>query len=195
MSAAIMVVTFALVLVVPLEYAVLVGAAISVLKHIYLSSLDVHVRQVVTDDGGRLREVEAPRELADASVTVLDIYGSMFFAAAPRIRECLPAVGDAHCPVVVLRLRGRGTLHSATIALIREYAAECAARGGRLYLAGVGPEMQDQLRRTGVLDLLGPDAVAEATDELYGACATAQQRGWTWVSAHADDPAEGPPAV
>ena len=195
MSAAIMVVTFALVLVVPLEYAVLVGAAISVLKHIYLSSLDVHVRQVVTDDGGRLREVEAPRELADASVTVLDIYGSMFFAAAPRIKECLPAVGDAHCPVVVLRLRGRGTLHSATIAVIREYAAECAARGGRLYLAGVGPEMQDQLRRTGVLDLLGPDAVAEATDELYGACATAQQRGWTWVSAHADDPAEGPPAV
>ena len=69
-----------------------------VLKHIYLSSLDVHVRQVVTDDGGRLREVEAPRELADASVTVLDIYGSMFFAAAPRIKECLPAVGDAHCP-------------------------------------------------------------------------------------------------
>ena len=75
--------------------------------------------------------------------------------------------------MVVLRLRGRGTLHSATIAVIREYAAECAARGGRLYLAGVGPEMQDQLRRTGVLDLLGPDAVAEATDELYGTCTTA----------------------
>ena len=150
MSAAIMLVTFALVLVVPLQYAVLAGAAISVIKYIYLSSLDVHVRQVVIDDDGRLRETEAPRELASASVTVLDIYGSMFFAAAPRIRERLPAVGAAHCPVVVLRLRGRGTLHSATIAVIREYAAECAACGGRLYLAGVGPEMQDQLRRTGV---------------------------------------------
>jgi len=195
MSAAIMVLTFFLVLVVPLEYAVLAGAAISVIKYIYLSSLDVHVRQVVMDDDGRLREVEAPRELSGASVTVLDIYGSMFFAAAPRIRERLPAVGAAHCPVVVLRLRGRGTLHSATIAMIREYAAECAARGGRLYLAGVGRQMEDQLRRTGLLDMLGPDAVVAATDELYGACATAQQRGLTWLSGHADDPEEGPRAV
>jgi len=101
MSAAIMVVTFALVLIVPLEYAVLAGAAISVLKYIYLSSLDVHVRQVVIDDDGRLTEVEAPPTLPGASVTVLDIYGSMFFAAAPRIRERLPAVGPARCPVVV----------------------------------------------------------------------------------------------
>ena len=139
MSAAVMLVTFVLVLVVPLQYAVLAGAAISVLKYIYLASLDVHVTQVVTDDDGRLRETEAPSALASESVTVLDIYGSLFFAAAPKIRESLPSVGDAHCPVVVLRLRGRGTLHSATIAVIREYAGECAARGGRLYLAGVGP--------------------------------------------------------
>ena len=127
-----------------------------------------------TDACGRRRR--RPRWRASA-VTVLDIYGSLFFAAAPKIRESLPSVGDAHCPVVVLRLRGRGTLHSATIAVLREYAAECAARGGRLYLAGVGREMEDQLRRTGVLGMLGPDAVVAATDELYGACATAQQRG------------------
>jgi SulP family sulfate permease len=195
MSALIMLVTFALVLIIPLQYAVLAGATISVLKYIYLASLDVHVTQVVTDDDGRLRETEAPSALASESVTVLDIYGSLFFAAAPRIRESLPAVGDAHCPVVVLRLRGRGTLHSATIALLREYAGECAARGGRMYLAGVGREMEDQLRRTGVLGMLGPDAVVAATDELYGACATAQQRGETWLAARADRRAPGPRAV
>ena len=132
--------------------------------------------------------------LASGSVTVLDIYGSLFFAAAPKIRESLPSVGDAHCPVVVLRLRGRGTLHSATIAVIREYAAECAANGGRLYLAGVGREMEDQLRRTGVLELLGADAVVAATDELYGACAIAQERGESWLAAHADPPPAGPAA-
>jgi SulP family sulfate permease len=126
---------------------------------------------------------------------VLDIYGSLFFAAAPKIRESLPAVGEAHCPVAVLRLRGRGKLHSATIAMLRDYAAECAACGGRLYLAGVGPEMEEQLQRTGVLELLGPDAVVGATDELYGACATAQQRGRTWLAEHADGRKPGPRAV
>ena len=193
MSALVMFVTFALVLVVPLQYAVLAGATISALKYIYLASLDVHVTQVVTDDEGRLLETEAPSALASESVTVLDIYGSLFFAAAPTIRESLPSVGDAHCPVVVLRLRGRGTLHSATIAVIREYAGECAARGGRMYLAGVGREMEEQLRRTGVLGMLGPDAVVAATDELYGACATAQQRGRV-VACRARGPtAHGPP--
>jgi sulfate permease, SulP family len=186
MSAAIMILTFVLVLLVPLQYAVLAGAAISVLKYIYLSSLDVHVRQVVLDGDGLPREAEAPAALCSDSVTVLDIYGSLFFAAAPKIRESLPAVGAAHCPVVVLRLRGRGTLHSATIAMLRDYAAECATRGGRMYLAGVGPEMEDQLRRTGVLELLGPDAVVGATDEVYGACAIAQRRGRTWLAAHGE---------
>jgi SulP family sulfate permease len=192
MSAAIMIVTFVLVLVVPLQWAVLAGATISVLKYIYLSSLDVHVKQVVLDGDGLPREVDAPASLAGDAVTVLDIYGSLFWAAAPRIRASLPVVGDAHCPVVVLRLRGRGTLHSATIALFREYGADCAARGGRMYLAGVGREMEEQLRRTGLLDELGPDAVVAATDELYGACVLAQRRGEEWLEAaapgHAPDP-------
>ncbi len=194
-SAAIMVVTFVLVLVVPLQYAVLAGAAITVLKYMYLSSLDVRVMQVVIGDDGRLRETTAPRELSSGTVTVLDIYGSLFFAAGPKVRESLPSVGAARCPVVVLRVRGRGTLHSATIALIRDYAAECAASEGRLYLAGVGQEMQDQLRRTGLLDLLGPDAVVTATDELYGACAVAQRRGRDWLETRDDGPAAGPDAV
>ncbi len=195
MSAAVMVVTFVLVLIVPLQYAVLAGAAITVLKHIYLSSIDVRVTQVVSGDGGRLKEIDAPRELSSCVVTVLDIYGSLFFAAGPKVRESLPAVGDARCPVVVLRVRGRGTLHSATIALLREYAAECAAHGGRLYLAGVGQEMEDQLRRTRVLEMLGSDAVVPATDELYGSCAVAQQRGRTWLKAHADDARRATPAT
>jgi sulfate permease, SulP family len=195
MSAAIMIVTFGLVLAIPLEYAVLAGAAISVAKYIYISSLDVHVKQVLLCDGGLPRETEPPPALSSETVTVLDIYGSLFFAAAPKIRECLPDVGAAHCPVVVLRLRGRGKLHSATIAMLCDYAAECEAHGGRVYLAGVGPEMEEQLQRTGVLDQLGPDAVVAATDEIYGACATAQQLGRTWLAAHADGSTPGTTAV
>ena len=188
MSAAIMILTFALVLLVPLQYAVLAGAAISVVKHIYLSSLDVHVKLVVLSDDALPRELDAPRALSSDSVTVLDIYGSLFYAAAPRIKELLPVVGTAQRPVVVLRLRGRGTLHSATIAVLREYADAIMAAGGRLYLAGVGPDMEEQLRRTGVLGLLGADAVVPASDELYGACATAEQRGRAWLTAGAGSP-------
>jgi SulP family sulfate permease len=182
-----MVITFILVLVIPLQYAVLAGAAISVLKYIYLSSLDVRVVQVTIDGDTRPREANGPRALSDSSVTVLDIYGSLFFAAGPKVRESLPSVGEARRAVVVLRLRGRGTLQSTTITLIRDYSAELAAGGGRLYLAGVGAEMEDQLRRTGLLETLGPDAVVPATDELYGSCEAAQRRGREWLETHPDE--------
>ena len=195
MSAAIMLLTFVLVLVVPLQWAVLAGTAISVVKYIYLSSLDVHVRQVVLNGGGLPRETEVPAAAVSDGVTVLDIYGSLFWAAAPQIRASLPSVAEAHCPVVVLRLRGRGRLHSATIAMLREYAEECAGRGGRMYLAGVGQEMQEQLSRTGLLDELGPDAVVEATDELYGACAVAQERGQAWLAGRPDDAPDDAPGA
>jgi SulP family sulfate permease len=184
LSAAVMVITFVLVLVIPLQYAVLAGAAISVLKYIYLASLDVRVVEIAIGGDGRPREASRPPALADSSVTVLDIYGSLFFAAGPKVRESLPSVGGARCAVVVLRLRGRGTLQSTTIALIRDYSAELVAGGGRLYLAGVGAEMEDQLRRTGLLETLGPDAVVPATDELYGSCEAAQRRGREWLEAH-----------
>ena len=182
LSAAVMAITFVLVLVIPLQYAVLAGAAISVLKYIYLASLDVRVVEIV-DCHERPRESDAPKTLADDSVTVLDIYGSLFFAAGPKVRASLPAADGARRAVVVLRLRGRGTLQSTTISLIRDYAAQLAGGGGRLYLAGVGAEMEDQLRRTGLLRELGTDAVLPATNEVYGSCDAAQRRGREWLAA------------
>ncbi len=199
LSAAVMLITFVLVLVIPLQYAVLAGAAISVLKYIYLASLDVRVVELTLGEDGRVREGEGPRTLPDASVTVLDIYGSLFFAAAPKLKASLPAVGGATKAVVVLRMRGRGTLQGTTIAVLRDYAAELAASDGRLYLAGVGAEMEEQVRRTGLLDDLGPDAVVPSTDELYFACKVAHRRGHEWLAVGGEaglDPGEpGLPAA
>jgi len=190
-SAIVMVATFVLVLVIPLQYAVLVGAALSVIKHLYLSSLDTRVVRIEIGDDGRPRESADPPVLSDEDVTVLDIYGSTFFGAVPGIREALPAAGQARCAVVVLRLRGRQALQSSMIALIRDYAAELAAGGGRLYLAGVDPQMREQLRRTGLLDELGPDAVVQASDEFYGSCELAQRRGREWLREHPGEPGGG----
>jgi SulP family sulfate permease len=190
-SAGVMAATFVLVLVIPLQYAVLAGAALSVSKYIYLSSVDITVVELDIDAQGRCREGEPPRTLEDGSVTVLDIYGSLFFAAGPKIRESLPDPRSARRAVVVLRLRGRGTLHSASIALLRDYAAALAAGGGRLYLAGVGAEMREQFERTGLLDTLGDDAVLSATEQAYGSCLLAEQRGRGWLEGKAGPADEG----
>jgi SulP family sulfate permease len=193
-AALLMAVTFVLVLAVPLQYAVLAGAALSALRFVYLSSLNAKVVQVTIDDHGRPRETSCPATLSDDSVTVVHIYGTLFFGAGPRVEQSLPAVGGARRAVVVLRLRGRETLQSSIITLVRDYAAELAAGGGRLYLAGIGPRMEEQLARAGLLDLLGPDAVVPASEELYGSCEIAQRRGQAWLRAQADERPAGPGA-
>jgi len=195
LSAAVMAVTFALVLVVPLQYAVLVGATISVLKYLYQASLDVRVVQIEVSADGHAREVARATTLAGETVTVLDVEGSFFFAAAPKVKESLPGTGGARRVVVVLRLRGRRSLPSTMIALIRDYAAELASGGGRLYLAGVGAELDDQLRRTGLRPSLGDDAVVPATGEFYGACEVAQRRGRAWLDEHGAEPISAPGAA
>jgi SulP family sulfate permease len=183
LSAGVMALTFALVLVLPIHWAVLIGAGISLVKYVYQSSLDVRVVCLTVGSGGRCRESQAPSRLADDTVLALDIYGSLFFAAGPKLKRSLPAVDGARRAVVVLRLRGRGRLHSAVLALLRDYAAELVSGGGRLYLAGVGAEMREQMRRTGLLAMLGEDAVLPATDEPYRACELAVVHGREWLAA------------
>lgn len=179
-----MAVTFALVLAVPLQYAVLAGTVLSVMKFVYLASVEVRVVEVKVDAVGSARETPCPSTLSSAAITVLDIYGSLFFAAGPKVKQSLPAVEGTQNAVVVLRLRGRGKISGVLIALIRDYATELATHGGRLYLAGVGTEMNDQLRRTGLSQVLGEDAVVPATDRAYGSCRVAQRRGREWLEAN-----------
>ena len=67
MSAAIMIVTFALVLAVPLQYAVLAGAAISV-RQVHLPVVPRRARQAGrADDGGLPRETEPPPRALERS--------------------------------------------------------------------------------------------------------------------------------
>jgi SulP family sulfate permease len=151
----IMLTTLVLTLVLPIQYAVLAGVAISTIQYIASASLDVKIRRLVRQGEGRFSEEDPPERVPDGEVTILDIYGSIFYAAADVIADKLPDVRDAQGAVLVLRLRGRGEVGSSAIGLFRRYATDLQRGGGALLLAGVGHDMADQLKRTGIEDLLG----------------------------------------
>ena len=126
---AVLAVTFVLTLVVPLQYAVLVGVGLSVVLHVVRQSNQVTVRRRVIDPDGHLVEVDPPAELPAHEVVVLQPYGSLFFAAAPVFEATLPAVGEASTnSVVILRLRGRSDLGTTFMDVLHRYAV---VRGGR----------------------------------------------------------------
>ena len=51
--------------------------------------------------------------------------------------------------------------------------------------------MREQFERTGLLQTLGDDAVLSATEQAYGSCLLAEQRGRGWLEGKAGPTDEG----
>jgi SulP family sulfate permease len=183
----IMLVTFIGTLVVPVQYAVLIGVALSVVQYTFSSSLDARVVTLTRDDQGRHVEGEPPAKLADHTVTVLDVYGSVFYAGTDVIDRLLPDAIGARDAVVVLRLRGRADVGSTFLELIRRYSAQIAEGGGYLALVGIGPALLDQLERTGAADAVGRDHIYPAQPALMASLDEAVTDAEAWLESKADE--------
>ena len=151
--------TLASSLIMPLQYAVFVGVAISVMMHVLQSSARVRLVELVPVAGGFPVERDAPVQLKNESVTILMPYGDVFFAAASNMESLLPDPGSAKRAAVILILRGREEVGSTFIGVLRRYAEALQANNGRLYLGGVGSQLFEQLRRTGLVSLIGPERI------------------------------------
>ena len=186
-GATVMVVTFVLTLIIPLQYAVLVGVGLSVILYVAKQSNTITVRRWEFTPGSPLpEEVDPPPMLAPGEVVVLVPYGSLFFAAAPVFEEQLPQVTPGSAgSVVIIRLRGKDELGSTFIKALSRYGAALSAVGSRLVLAGVGPRVYEQLADTRTLDELGRDAVYPARKRIGDSLFPAMEDARAWVDEHA----------
>ena len=154
-----MLVTFVLTLIVPLQSAVFLGVVLSVAVFVYQQSDRVSIVEIVPVENGFPDERPSPTELPSDAVTVLHLYGSLFFAGARTLEDRLPSVDDTHNAVLVLSLRGHGEMGSTFLNVLRRYVATLRAEGNTLLLIGVEDPLQEQLERTGRLEELGVDNV------------------------------------
>ena len=179
-----MVTTFLLTLIIPLQFAVLVGVGLSIILYVAQQSNKVLVtRWVFPADGGPPEETAVPGDLPGHEIVVLQPYGSLFFAAAPVFESQLPRVtAESTGSVVILRLRGKQELGSTFITVVHRYADELAAVGCRLLLAGVGPSVADQLAATDAKDRLGPEHVFLSTPRVTESVQAALAAAENWRS-------------
>jgi SulP family sulfate permease len=178
MPTALMAITFVATLFVPLQYAVLLGVALSIVIYVFNQSNKVVVTELVLQPQGYPIEQPGPAALPSGKLTVLMIYGSLFFAGARSVEERLPDVGQAERAVVALVLRGKPEIGSTFLGVLQRYNDALRARGCRLMLIGVEESAHAQLAKTGVLDQLGQENVFLAQPQvgaaLNGAIAGAQ---------------------
>jgi sulfate permease, SulP family len=176
-SAVIMGITLGSMLVMPVQFAVLLGAALSAVQYVYSSSKDVRVVALRRLPDGQWSEQAPPEVLPSNQVTVVDIYGSVFYAGVELVDKLLPSVGGAERPVLVVRLRSHAEVGSTFILMIRRYHGLIRTAGGRLILAGVNDRLMAQLVSTGVLDEIGAENVLPMTDVVFQSTAAAIELG------------------
>jgi len=179
----VMLVTFVATLLLPIQRAVLLGIVLSILLHIYQSSLDVQVKQMLpTATGESFQEYPAPDHLPANAITVLNIYGSVFYASADIVQAALPSTDTADRSVVILGLRGRSELGSTFIKLLERYARELSNRNSKLLLAGVDPVVMEQLAKTGASETIPPSHVFPVTKILGESLRHAQAAAEEWLA-------------
>lgn len=180
-SAATLVVTFLATLLVPLQQAVVIGVVLAAVLFLYRASTEVRLVELKFEDG-HMSEGPPPTELQDHSVTVLDTYGSLFYAGARSLSQQLPKVGDARQSVVVLRIRGHGDLGSTFLGVVGRYTEQLQQHGGRLLLAGVDPTVKARMERTGHLQLVGENNVFVANHIIGKSSEAAREAGLRWLA-------------
>jgi SulP family sulfate permease len=126
-------------------------------------------------------EQPSPAQLPSHRLTVLYVYGSLFFAAAKNLEGMLPQAEGVTRAVVILNLRGKGELGSTFMTVLQRYAAALHGCDSKLILAGVDEAMRGQLAKTGLLALIGAENVYLATPQIGQALNQAIAAGHAWL--------------
>jgi SulP family sulfate permease len=191
-----MIATFVATLILSIPEAVAVGVIISLLLQLNQEAIDLRVVELSPREGGGFDERAAPETLSSHAVTILDVYGSLFYAGARTLQARLPAIGGAVEPVVVLRLRGRTALGATAFKVFADYSAALRAVEGKLYLSGVDPALLAQFERAGHVHTGGRVGIVEATPHLGEASLTAYEEAEAWLIEHhaSDEPEPESPA-
>ncbi len=182
-QAATMTVTLLLTIVIPLQFAVLVGVGISTLLFVIVRSSDLVVKQIVIV-GDRWREQDPPATVPPNEVLLIQPYGSLFFASASTFEKLLPAVSsETQNSVVIIRFRGRTDLGSTLTETLARYAEALQAADSKMMIVSDSKRVLGQLAATGVTPVIGEHNIYRS-DEWVGATARrANGDAQDWISA------------
>lgn len=173
-------------LLIPLQYAILFGIALSFLLQVLQTSNQIQVRELALIKGGFPVDKPAPHCLTHEDVSILRVRGALFFASAQSLEAQLPDASTGKNSVVILVLRDVDDLGSTIIRLLKRYATDLERHNSLLMLTGVNDKLKGQLERTGLTSQLSPENVFAERDAIGAAMNDAIQKAHDWIDSHGD---------
>ncbi|MDO6388609.1 SulP family inorganic anion transporter [Pontibacter sp. BT731] len=159
-------VTFGATLILPIPSAVGIGVLLSAFLFVTQSSTEITLVELRKREDGKIEEHTPPRTLKSGQITVLNVYGNLFYAGARTLEHLLPQPEHAQNPVVILRLRGRSSLGATLVSVLANYAAMLKTVNGKLYLTGVSEGVNHEVAHSDLLRMNGPVKAFKVEPEL-----------------------------
>ncbi|HEX6098218.1 MAG TPA: SulP family inorganic anion transporter [Thermoanaerobaculia bacterium] len=136
--------TFAATLLLPLQWAILLGTATALIIHI--ANTSAPRLRVLRRDGHALVPLE-PNE--DAEVVIVEVSGNLHYAAVAPFVEEMEEIVPHSTRILVLDLSHAHEIRFAALRAMEDLAAEMKHDGGELWLAGVDADTARLLDRSG----------------------------------------------
>ncbi|MGB3715207.1 MAG: SulP family inorganic anion transporter [Candidatus Promineifilaceae bacterium] len=189
-------ITFFFCMLIPLQYAVLIGVAMSLLMFVLQQSNKITIKEWKATDGPYPMEQEPPLTLPANEAVLLVPYGSLFFAAAPLFEKQLPDVSEeTYNTAVVLNLRGYDDLGSTFLTVLERYAADLQKHHSKLMLSGVVPSVVAQLEKTGLIRKIGRENVFLDSEQIGESVMAAWDAAEKWVAEQSPRPDKEPEMI
>ncbi len=145
-------VTFCAALLVPLDTAIFIGVAASLILYLRKAGTPQLVEYTFNDEGN-LSELEGRRRTA--SITIIHVEGELFFGAADLFRDQVRKICmDESLKVIILRMRNARHLDATTVFALQDLITYLRSTGRHLLVSGASRDVYRVFRNSGLLDLL-----------------------------------------
>ena len=170
-ESAVLALTFAATLLLDLEFAILVGVALSLVVYLNRTSRPT-MRSLVPDPRHATRKMtELERGLAECpQLKILRIEGSIYFGAVDHVATHFDTLRDANPKQKHLLLMSKSInfIDVAGVELLAREAERRRQMAGRLYFYSLRQPVRDMLERSGHIDRIGRENVFAGKHEAIG---------------------------
>lgn len=187
-DAALLVATAFAAIAINIEFAILIGAAISIAWYVTRASRLKAAELVVTPE--RVVRARVPSDPPSRGVLIYDFEGELFFGAAPDLEAYLERAAEAarrdNIHYIVLRLKRVRNPDVVGLEVLDIFLTEAKERGLTVLLAGVRPDLLASLERIGITARLPKEHIFLEEAEDFSATLKAIRRAYALA---ANDPA------
>ncbi|MBI9043604.1 MAG: SulP family inorganic anion transporter [Anaerolineaceae bacterium] len=151
----------------PIQFAIYLGALLSIILYLSQSSHLVLTYLSANADGSIVEHDLKDLEEIKPQIAVINVEGNLYFAAIDELEQNINKIIQSNVSVIILRLRRSRLIASTAVMALQALIAKAHAEDTMIFLCGVTEDAEDVFRSSGVFDEVGRENIFFANQFLY----------------------------